>query len=254
VDLRAAARACGRLTQAGLRCTSGYWNEAGDSPQAVYRACEASLRMLVRRSPDGYLSVKFPALGGEEALGQALLRAAARQGVGLHADSLAPSTTDAIHGLIEGATDSFAGLGVTLPGRWPRSVADARWASALGLRTRVVKGEWADPEQPALDPCEGFMAVVESLAGRARHVSVATHDVQLLIRALNCLRAAGTSCDVEQIYGLPGRACRHAARRAGVRVRIYVPWGDAVLPHAVEFALARRARLPHWFVKDSILA
>jgi len=251
-DRHAAARLCARLTKRGIGCTSGYWNDAADTPESVYAECMGGLRMLSRRTRDGYLSVKFPALGGDVALAHDLLRKAEQQGVRVHADSLAPETTDAVHACIEAAAATHDDLGVTLPGRWRRSVPDAEWAVRLKLRVRVVKGEWADPEEPALDACEGYLAVIRKLAGRARHVSVATHDVDLLVRALDCLRAAGTSCDVEQLYGLPGRACRIAARRAGVPVRVYVPWGQAVLPHAVEFALARKAWLPRWFLRDAL--
>lgn len=251
-DRRAAARLCTRLTKEGIACTSGYWNDAADSPEAVFAECMHGLRMLARRTRDGYLSVKFPALGDDDALARDLLHEAGRLGVRVHADSLAPETTDAIHARVEAAATTHEDLGVTLPGRWRRSVTDARWVIEQQLRVRVVKGEWADPEDPALSPRTGYMAVVERLAGHARHVSLATHDVALLARALECLRAAGTACDVEQLYGLPGRACRIAARRAGVPVRVYVPWGRAVLPHAVEFALARKAWLPRWFLRDAL--
>ena len=35
-------------------------------------------------------------------------------------------------------------VGIALPGRWTRSVHDAELAEQLGLRVRVVKGQWAD--------------------------------------------------------------------------------------------------------------
>jgi len=254
-DVRAAARTCGRLTQRGLGCTSGYWNDAGDTPQIVAREALRGIAMLARTTADGYLSLKLPALGGDDALADRILSEAARAGVRLHLDALAPPTTDAIHtwAAAAAAAAGSADLGVTLPGRWARSVPDAAWAAVHALRVRVVKGEWADPAEPDRDPHAGYLAVIEALAGRARHVSVATHDVALLGASLACLQAAGTSCDVEQLHGLPGRACRKVAREHGVAVRIYVPWGVAVLPHAVEFALARKAWLPRWFLRDALI-
>lgn len=256
-DLRAADRLCGRLGRNGLACTSGYWNDAEDTPQDVLRACLQTLRMLARRSEDGYLSVKFPALGAEAGLIDTLFRASADLGVRLHADALAPDTTDTIHEILQRALEVPTGgapdLGVTLPGRWPRSVEDARWACEQGLRVRVVKGEWADPEAPDHEARAGCLAVIDALAGKARHVSVASHDPEVVGPAVARLRATGTSQDVEQLYGLPGRACRAIAYRAGVGVRVYVPWGQAVLPHAVEFTLARRKRLPLWFLRDALV-
>jgi proline dehydrogenase len=71
------------------------------------------------------------------------------------------------------------GLGCAIPGRWRRSLEDAEHAIELGVRVRVVKGQWPDPQQPDIDLRDGFLAVIDALAGRAASVGIATHDLPL---------------------------------------------------------------------------
>ena len=56
---------------------------------------------------------------------------------------MAPETVDDTFNLIGKARDIYAKLGCTLPGRWRRSLSDADRAIEMGLRVRVVKGQWA---------------------------------------------------------------------------------------------------------------
>src|SRR5207247_3807890 len=118
-------------------------------------------------------------------------------------------------------------FGTTLPGRWKRSAADALWAAESGLTVRVVKGQWADPSNPAQDLRAGFLEVIDQLAGRAPHVAVATHDVPLAAEAIARLRSAGTSCEMELLHGLPMKASLRLARKLAVNLRVYVPYGKA---------------------------
>ena len=117
------------------------------------------------------------------------------------------------------------------PGWWRRSTADADWAIDRKFRVRVVKGQWVDPVEHDLDPRRVFLAVIDRLAGRARHVSVATHDAALVREALHRLQTAHITCDVELLYGLPMKDALAEARVAMVPVRFYVPYGYARAPY-----------------------
>ena len=241
-DLRGAVRLARRHALRGRAVALGYWNAAGEDPEAVLQENLGALRALAGMPGDGYLSVKLPGLGDDPEAAARLFTAAREAGVRVHADSLGPAVADAIlaAGVRVGAT---APMGVTLPGRWRRSPDDARRLAATSLRIRVVKGEWADPEPGGPQPRAGYLEVVGALAGRAGHVSVATHDAPLARQALRRLQDAGTPCDLEVLATLPSRAVRAVARRAGVPVRVYVPFGASVLDAAIEFALAHRNRL-----------
>src|SRR5207253_532743 len=78
------------------------------------------------------------------------------------------------------------------------------------------KGQWPDPAGSDPDVQRNFLAIVESLAGRASRAGVATHDPQLARAALAHLCATATACESELLYGLPARTPLEIAVAAGV--------------------------------------
>jgi proline dehydrogenase len=142
--------------------------------------------------------------------------------------------------------------GTTLPGRWRRSVNDAALAERLGLRVRVVKGQWAEPGDDGIDPAAGFLRVVDALRGHRHGVAVATHDAPLLAEALRRLTAWGTPCSAELFLGLPFRGPALAARRVGVPIRVYVPYGHGGAPYGVA-DVAGHPVAAWWLLQDVVL-
>jgi proline dehydrogenase len=251
-ELADALALCRRLWANGLASTVCFWNVKGELPRSVAGHCLEALRALRTPGVEGYLSVKAPALGFDAALHEELVEAARAQDVRLHFDSHGPEDADATLALIERCARAYPKIGCTLPGRWRRSLRDADWAVERGLHVRVIKGQWDDSELPQLDARAGFQALVERLAGRGVHVAVATHDPVLARRSLQQLLAAGTSCELELLYGLPLRAAIDAARELGVRVRVYVPYGKAWLPYALS-QLRQKPALFWWLARDALL-
>jgi proline dehydrogenase len=241
--------ACRMLREYGRATTVGYWNEGGEAPDQVGQAYQAAIEALSPTGLDTRLSIKAPALGFSSELVAELLQRAGPSGVGVRFDSLAPESADRTLALIAGAASRHPGVGVTLPARWRRSLGDADAAVELGLEVRVVKGRWPDHGSPDVDALEGFLAVVDRLAGRARRVAVATHDEALARAALQRLRAAGTQAELELLFGLPAAAPARAAHELSAPVRVYVPYGHATLPYRVPDA-GRDVRILAWFSQD----
>jgi proline dehydrogenase len=198
---------------------------------------------------DTHLSIKAPAFGFDPGILAELLGRAGSSGIGVHFDSLAAETADPTMALVPEAASRHPEVGITLPARWRRSVDDARLAIELGLAVRVVKGRWPDPEAPTADPRAGFMALVDQLAGRARQVAVATHDVPLARQALQRLGAGGTPCELELLFGLPIAAPANAGDELSVPVRMYVPYGHGTLPYRIPDA-RRDVRVLGWLSQD----
>ncbi|HVL76845.1 MAG TPA: GNAT family N-acetyltransferase [Noviherbaspirillum sp.] len=250
-----AMRVAEKVRANGASVTIGYWNTEDEKPAELAEQDVAGLDQLAHSGSDDYLSVKLPALHFKKELVSKLSGAAAKAGRRIHFDS---------HG-IEYVVRKMAvceelkrlhpdlDIGFTLPGRWARSVDDADWVCRQGLFVRVVKGQWPDPAQVNADPEQGFMNVIERLAGRARKVAVATHDPRLAERALRRLQAAGTPCEMELLYGLPLRRCMQVARERGVPMRIYIPYGEAYLPYALS-QLRDNPRILWWLLRDSVAA
>src|SRR5436309_1543455 len=248
-ELADALRVCRALAGRGDAATICWWDGDGEPPRRVADAYLAALRGLAAGSLNCYLSIKAPSLGfSHELLGE-LVETARPSGVGLHFDSLAPEGADRTWASIRAAAGRGASAGCTLPARWRRSLSDADHAVALGIRVRVVKGQWADPEAPDRDVRSNFLAVVESLAGRAGRVGIATHDPELARAALARLCAAGTPCELELLYGLPARTPVAIARAGGVPVRFYVPYGHAWLPYGLSQA-RQHPRVLWWAMRD----
>ncbi|MBI1764945.1 MAG: proline dehydrogenase [Acidobacteria bacterium] len=250
-ELASAVRVCHQFAREGVSNTIAYWNSDHDAPRFVADTYLSALSVLADERLNSYLSIKAPALGLSNELVIELAEQGRRLNLGLHFDALGPEVADRTFELIAAARQQTPKVGCTLPGRWQRSLTDAEQAIQLGLRVRVVKGQWADPQQPELDPRAGFMAVIERLAGRAQHVAVATHDPFLACEAVQLLRASGTPCEIELLYGLPRKALLKVARALNVPVRLYVPYGEAWLPYRLS-QVRRNPRVLWWVMRDAL--
>jgi proline dehydrogenase len=239
-----------RIASLGYGVVLGFWNADDDPPAAVAAENLKALGAIAPRGPGWYLSVKAPALDFSLDLVRGVVDAV-QQGTVVHFDSHAIETADRTIALAVEMRASHDQVGITLPGRWRRSLADADRAADERLRVRVVKGEWADPDSER-DPRAGFLEVVDRLAGRAGHVSVATHDAELAREAVARLAAGKAPHDIELLTGLPFDPVVEVARSAKLPVRVYVPYGHASLRYGLRF-LRRNPRRIWWLMRDLAL-
>jgi proline dehydrogenase len=247
-DALAAAR---RLQGDGIPVALGYSAAPEESARAAADVHLGAFEGLAAGDLDGYVAVKLAPLDFDPGLFAELEAASKRTHRRLHLDALAPEVADDMWALVEGASDPGA-LGIALPGRWRRSVDDARRVLDLGMTVRVVKGQWADTADPGIDPAQGFLQVVDALCGSKNLVIVATHDVALLEESLRRLSAARTPCEAELLVGLPFAPPARAARRLGLPVRLYVPYGRTGAAYGIGEAV-RNPVTAWWLVQDLLL-
>jgi proline dehydrogenase len=233
-----AATAARSLRRRAMPVTAGYF-QAGSAAPADVAAAYRTLADELGGS-DALLALKAPALGFDEAL----VREIAAGGAPLTFDSLTEPHAERTLALAE----TFS-AGVALPARWQRSLADAARLRHGPCRVRLVKGEWADPQGDVADVAQAYLDLARALADREATVGVASHDPALAEAALRILLDAGTSCELEQLRGLPSRRTMAVAKRLGVPVRLYYPFGPGWWPYAVDKALAR-PYLPVWALRD----
>jgi proline dehydrogenase len=240
-----------RLAEDSLPNTLGFWDTTDYSAQQVMDTYLESVDALAASGLDSYLSIKPPALRFDAKLATQLATVAKARGVRIHCDSHGPEVADSSHEMEQGmlARLGAENLSTTLPGRWLRSLPDADWAVERGIRARVVKGQWADPAAPDRDMRDGYFEVIERLAGRARHVGVATHDVPLAAKSIERLRAAGTPYELELLYGMPMTEALAWAKENSAPVRVYVPYGRGFIPSALG-VLKRNPHLAWLMLKD----
>jgi proline dehydrogenase len=250
--LKDASDVCERLAREGIASTMCYWDAYTDHPQLISEAY-VGLLGVISNVPDCYLSVKAPALKFDIEAVKRIIHEARRINAMVHFDALGPDTVDRTFELIAAARGAYGKLSCTLPGRWRRSLRDAARAIELGLRVRVVKGEWPGLDGDETDPREGFLEVIDALAGRASQVAVATHNPTIARHSFRRLTDAGTPCELELLYGLPQQPMLNIARTFGVRTRMYVPYGQAGLPYRLKHAV-RNPRIIGWFLHDLLRA
>ncbi len=242
-----------RFGRSGYRGTLGYFNADDESAERIADLGVESLEALALAARKGYVSIKAPALQFDADLINKIGRASARTGVAIHFDSHSFDDAEATFAAIDVALAQTPQVGCTLPGRWKRSLDDVERVAQRNLRVRVVKGQWADPEQPNVDLATSYLALIDRLAGRVRVVGVATHDPVLAREALGRLRAAGTDCELELLFGLPMRASLLMAREEQVPVCVYVPFGQGWMPYALS-QLRRNPGIAFWMMKDLVAA
>jgi len=249
---------------AGVSFTFGYFNAEHEAATLVARKTLETIETLAKLqnpagnavsavtentlgqagSSAGYCSLKVPALNYEAQTLHRLAQHASKHGQRLHFDSHGPETAEPTLYALETLYPHYPRLGLTIPGRWARSPSDAAWAAKRNVRVRVVKGQWPCPQTADRDPREGFLAVIDSLAGRVQEVAVATHDAVLAQEAARRLTARGTAFELELLCGLPRRAALARARSEQWKVRLYVPFGQAWLPYALGQVLRQPALWP----------
>jgi len=217
---------------AGYRTVVGFWNGATDAPGKVRAEATAAAEAL---PPGSEVAIKIVGIGGDGEHLDRLLALCAERDLSLHLDALGPDsatlaqeTALRLHAIAPGR------VGCTLPGRWPRSVADAEALRESGLRVRVVKGEVEDPAVEEPDLATGFLAVAAALAGGSCFVEVATQDAAVAADALGRLLAAGTSCEQQVLHGMRSAAAVKVAHGLDLPVRVYVPYGNSRLPYTRE--------------------
>jgi len=242
-----------REVAGGALTTLGPWASREDPPTVVADRYVCAIAAIEADAVPATLSVKLPDLHFDIGLVARVLSAAAEHHVAIHLDSLSIASQERTMALLPELVAAHPGLGVTLPGRWARSLPDARDVLRLGVRSvRVVKGQWCDPHDPHRNPADGMQAVIDVLSGAEAEVEVATHDEAVARRATDHLSACGTPWRLGQLYGMP-RIDRSHLAGSEIKVLVYVPFGTAYLPYALRKAL-RHPTILGWAARDLVRA
>jgi CelD/BcsL family acetyltransferase involved in cellulose biosynthesis len=222
-----------RYANAGYLTTVGFWNTASTPREVVAKeALEAAGALRAGCE----VSVKLPSMGGDTPELDELFAVCRERELTLHFDAVRPDSAEANRkAAMRLAAASPGAVGCTLPSRWARSAADAGEVAAAPVRVRIVKGEFED-SGGEVEPRDGFLALARTLAGRPDLVEVATQDAPLARLTLEALLAENTPCELQVLHGMRSGKAVAVARRLGVAVRVYVPYGKGRLPY-------RRAQL-----------
>lgn len=261
-----AVRVTRALQSAGLLVTLDYLGEDTKDVAQAEAVTDEYVELLGKLAADGLthgggaeVSVKPTAVGlylGTAARNIARICAAAR-------DAGTTVTLDAeeyraISPTLEIAAElraEYSDLGCVIQSCLRRSEEDCRELTGYGVRVRLCKGAYGEPESVAFtarrDVDLSYARCMRTLMNGAGYPMLATHDPRLIEIAGSLARLTGRAADsfeYQMLYGIrPGEQRRLA--NSGARVRVYVPYGGDWYAYLVR-RLAERPRNLAFFLRS----
>jgi proline dehydrogenase len=190
------------------------------------------------RSSGAEVSVKLSALGQlfDEQLAfdhaRAICTAATEAGSTVTLDMEDHTTTDSTLEILGKLRKDFPTTGVALQAYLRRTEADCREMASAGLRVRLCKGAYAEPEsvayQSATDVDKSYVRCLNILMSGAGYPMLATHDPRLVAIAEDRAKWFDRSPDefeFQMLYGIRTEEQRRLVAE-GYTMRVYVPYGN----------------------------
>lgn len=188
-------------------------------------------------APAVEVSVKLSALGQlfDEQLAfdhaRTICAAAAEAGTTVTLDMEDSSTTDSTLEILGKLRKDYPSTGVALQAYLRRTEADCRELAVAGVRVRLCKGAYSEPEsvayQAAVDVDKSYVRCMNILLSGSGYPMLATHDPRLVAIAEDRARWFDRSpggFEFQMLYGIrPDEQRRLAA--SGYTMRVYVPYG-----------------------------
>jgi proline dehydrogenase len=131
----------------------------------------------------------------------------------------------------------YRNAGVVLQSYLRRSMNDARRLNQLGARIRLVKGAYKEPKTVAYQSKEevdaAFVEIMQVLMAEGTYPAIATHDPDMIDATRTFAERRGISADrfeLQMLYGVR-RDLQASLTSEGLRVRIYIPFGQEWFPY-----------------------
>jgi proline dehydrogenase len=240
-DLDAAVATVSRLNAARMLATVDVLGEEIASVAEARAIAEAYVEVLAaieRERLGSNISVKLTALGlkldrdlCKELLEQVARDAAARGNV-VNLDMEDSSTTDETLQLYRELREAgHENLGIVLQAYLRRTASDIRSLADLQPLVRLCKGIYVEPPELAFRDPEQVRAnydrSLDQLLDQGSYVGIATHDEELIRRALDKIAGRKLPEDAYEFQMLLGvrDGRRDQLVRAGHSLRVYVPFG-----------------------------
>jgi proline dehydrogenase len=145
----------------------------------------------------------------------------------------------------------FTNLRVAMQVCLRRTPVDLEAMTDLKPRVRLVKGAYAEPGSISLQKRkeidEQYRFLSEWLLEKGTEPAFATHDHRLIDHAMLTAARLGQDTDdfeVQMLYGIR-RDLQESLAKQGVRVKIYVPFGQAWYPYLMRRIAERPSNI--WF-------
>ncbi len=139
--------------------------------------------------------------------------------------------------------------GVVIQSMLRRSQADIERLIGLGARVRLCKGAYLESEEVAFpdkaDVDRSYIRLMERLLVGGNYPALATHDERIITHARRFVAAQQIPSDrfeFQMLYGVR-RDLQVRLRRAGYRMRVYIPFGTQWYPYLMRRLAERPANI-----------
>ncbi|GIO67236.1 proline dehydrogenase family protein [Paenibacillus sp. FSL M7-1455] len=228
--------AAGKLADMGYRTSLEYIGE-NTIDRAVCQAAAEELKTIIRELNGAGDRVCFDlshiGLSVDTDLAYRLLTELAEEALRVEAELLISmeesAKTDRILDVYRQAASRYPNIGITLQAHLHRTRQDLADLSHSPRRIRIVKGAFREPEGQALPRSaalnDRYLELVHDAIRQGHHVSIATHDEQIINEAIRRGWLDAGNAEFDMLYGFrPGLAAK--LRAAGFPVRIYITYGQ----------------------------
>lgn len=153
--------------------------------------------------------------------------------------------------------EGHTNVGVVLQSYLKRAERDVRWANDLGARVRLCKGAYNEPEEVAFQAKgkvdSNYVALMKLVLSDGNYPGIATHDpamIQATREYASTHQIPLDTFEFQMLYGIR-RDLQEQLVRAGYRMRVYVPFGEAWYPYLMRRMAERPANM--FFIVNAVL-
>lgn len=139
--------------------------------------------------------------------------------------------------MLERVWERFKNTGTVLQTYLRRTPEDVELMIRLGMRTRLVKGAYLEPEDVAFKEKakvdEAYALLAKRMIEAAYYPAFATHDEKIISELTAHAQEKGIEparFEFQMLYGIR-RDLQDRLREQGYNVRVYVPFGDSWYPY-----------------------
>ena len=142
-----------------------------------------------------------------------------------------------------------AHCGVVIQSMLRRSEQDVEDLIAMKARVRLCKGAYLEPPAVSFaekaDVDKSYVRLMERLLLAGNYPGIATHDEAIITHARDFVRRQGIGTDrfeFQMLYGVR-RDLQERLRKAGYRLRVYIPFGTQWYPYLMRRLAERPANI-----------
>ncbi len=214
-----------------------------------------AINLIERTHIDTNISVKLTALGldisrdlCEENLCN-VLEQAGKQNIFVCIDMEGSGYTEQTVNITSCMHEKFNNVGTVIQSYLYRSRKDLEQLIGQGIRIRLVKGAYKEPQpiayQNKSDVDRNYVQLMMLLLSQGNYPAIATHDEAIIDAACKHVRDHGinkSSFEFQMLYGIR-RDLQEKLVKQGYNMRVYVPYGSQWYPYLMRRMAERPANL-----------